>query len=1159
MTVSPSLVKGHSLQGKPVTSAHVVVIATQPQGQEFLDVASQWVNAGVLEPAVWVPSEELIDEGEGLSNPTGMVLARGDFPVVQRVSILEALAREPHDHIIVAVIAPPTDVVPDPDWTRRVERLLTTLAAARPHSRSLGNQASRGTDMRVFNLIFPPAESGNPGLSAALLRSSVVDVENLVINPEDRPTPVSIDTIPRPGTPRWAAQVVSTTATISGLWSSMATSPVAPDANWIAGNVRVVRTFARIVLTHPLISQVATSTKDVLLGNICPVDSPGVQLHPEPLHTMSDAQVAHFAQHYADWLVQTSPLGYVDIEPFEPPSVRKRGLAESMRAFGSFAGDKLAALPRWITRQLLNSFNASATTRIYGDDGLVSVDARKDLNLRADDSQLIDAWDFVALQRIELKAAISAPTEPPEESDDPSPWIQLHEAVALFSEGRPNAQQPSLISDHDTVQVVGLLEDVIPHPDDEFVVDAECDALLGGDGISRQVSWLDADGAGRLDGLLRTVIKRSRQRVLDLESAYLHTERDFFTAQERYLEARFAEEDATAQERRESLIAAADMVFRDTATEHENEHDLAPPANNESIKIHQDGDKLSPIGPDKDAGPGTDGVGRLKEDPASALNLSEEDYADSDKEDEDADEDDEDADDEDDDVSAIDLDSDFRDVDIAWSPDPFASPLDDTLARPDDLSGLIESATAATLLAERERRLRGALSEVTSAERDRVKAAQDELKLLQRTHTELTRWVERRSSSLIGRILRRIAAEGERMNALEEQVLNAAQASEPEVGARSIELQRAYVSAVLKGLAFAVGLAAVLSLVNGIAAWIARTQDSPAFTGIPWWLVLVTFVVCLVLALLLPLVSYFQAWTRERIRAEDARAELAYQTRLVSHVRQERIRLARLHMQVPQRVRALGLWWHYWDASLGKSSPRLTPGVPGSDHLPHHLQWAVSDWTHSAVFRRIRDDLLKQHVGVGYRSSLIDAAATTYGQQSGQGDALSIAALSRMRSTEALDLVEDWSADERARFQATAALERGLAQQAQYLNKEAGQVSPRVELLNHDPIGGLVIQTDLLEDPYASELSTNEFLLGIAVDGAEMGHRLWDYGIGVQEYQSFFAGPDRLREQLSPTVVFVDVEASKVCSSEVSVRLDVTDQVSATKLRCIIPKDNPGE
>jgi hypothetical protein len=1123
-----------------VTSAHVVVISEQPQASDILDVASQWVNAGVLEPAVWVLSEWLADDAAGLSNPVGVVLARGESPVARQVSVLEALAREPHDHIVVTVIAPPTDFLPDPRWTARVEHLLTTLAAARPHSRNLGVESSRGTQVRVLNLIFPPADSGNPGLNAALLRSAVVDVENLVINPEDRPTPVSMDTIPRPGTPRWAAHIVSATSTIAGLWSSMATSPVVPDANWIVGNVRVVRTFARVVLTHPLISQVATSTKDVLLGDTCPVEVTGVQLHPEPLHPMSEAQLAHFSQHYADWLVQTSPIGYVAIEAFEPPSVRKRGFIESLRAFGSFAGDKLAALPRWASRQVLNIFNAKATKNIYGDDGLISVDARKDLNLRADDPKLIDAWDFVALQRAELNAAISAPTEPPEESDDPTPWIKLHEAIALFSEGRPNAEQPSLMSEHGTVQVAGSLDDVIPHPDDEFVVDPECDALLGGDGVSRQVSWLDADGAARLDGLLRTVIKTSRERVADLQSSYLHTERDFFTAQERYLEARFAEEDSAAQERRESLIAAADMIFREAAVEPE------PTVQSDSIDIEQGSDRLSSVDSDKDISEDTDAVQRVEKDPAPDLDPSEQvDDIDSGDEDEDEDTDEDEGD--------------LIDMDIAWPREPFKSPLDASLARPEDLSGLFEDATAAALAAERERRLRGALSEVTSAERDRVKAAQEELKLLQRTHMELTRWVERRSASLIGRILRRIDAEGQRINALEEQVLNSARASEPEVGARSVELQRNYVSAVLKGLAIAVGIAAVLSLINGIAASIARTQDSPTFTGIPWWLVLVIFVVCLVLALLLPLVSYFQAWTREKTRAEDARAELVYQTRLVSHVRQERMRLARLHMQVPQRVRALGLWWHYWDASRGKSSPRLTPGVPGSDTLPHHLQWAVSDWTHSAVFRRIRDDLLQQHVGVGYRSSLIDTAASSYGQQSGLGDALSISALSRMRSTEALELVEDWSSDERARFQSAAALERGLAQEAQSLNKEAGQMSPRVQLLNPDPISGLVIQTDLLEDPYATELSTNDFLLGIAVDGAEMGHRLWDYGIGVQDYRSFFAGPDRLRDQLPATVAFVDVEASKVCSSEVSVRLDITDQVSATKLRCIVPKEAPDE
>jgi hypothetical protein len=48
-----------------------------------------------------------------------------------------------------------------------------------------------------------------------------------------------------------------------------------------------------------------------------------------------------------------------------------------------------------------------------------------------------------------------------------------------------------------------------------------------------------------------------------------------------------------------------------------------------------------------------------------------------------------------------------------------------------------------------------------------------------------------------------------------------------------------------------------------------------------------------------------------------------------------------------------------------------------------------------------------------------------------------------------------------------------------------------------------------------------------------------------------------LRDLLPTTVLFVDVEASKVCSSEVSVRLDITEQVSAMKLRCIVPAEEP--
>ena len=1133
MVVSPSLIKGHERKDESITSAHIVVIVDQPQAPEFLDFAAQWVNAGVLEPALWVRTDWLELPSEGFTDPVGVVLSRGESPVETRVSLLEALAREPHDHILVSVIAPQTDSIPDGTWSARVEGLLTALTASRPHSRSLGNTSSRATELRVLNLVFPPAAGHNPGIRAALLRSAVVDVENLVVNPEDRPTPISLDTIPRPGTPRWASHVLSSTATIAGLWSSMATSPVVPDANWIGGNVRVVRTFARVVLTHPLVAQVAESTKDILVGDACPTLMAGVQIHPQPMEPMSESLLALRSDQYAESLLETSGLGYFPMEDFEPPSIRKRGFAEGVREFVSFAGDKLAALPKWATRSIIEKFNRSATQNLFGDDSRVVVDARQDLSMRTDDPKLIDAWDFVARQRDNLKKVLEVATEPPEESDDPTPWIALHEAIGLLADAKGNARYEPLTSDHGNVLVAASLDDVIPHPDDEFTIDAQCDALLGGDGTSRQVSWMDVEGAARLDDLLGSVLTRVRLRVMELQGAYLRTERDFFDSQERYLDARFGAEDAAARDARESRIAAADDVFRDGSSEPSGES--ASLAAHDEVKGAAVGPTVTEDGLDEAwtaEGGSLQGEGHSEVEADDALNESKTQDGEVEVED------------------AV-----YADVDFTWPTHPFESPLDEVIAQPDDLSLLWEDATEAALKELRERRLRGALSDVAAAERDRVHSAEEELKILERTHRELSRWVERRASSFVGRVLGRIEAEGQRMNALEESVLGAARASEPEIGARSSDLQRAYVRAVLVGLAVAAGIALVLIAINLVAGFLTRNQTIPVFSGFPWWVIALTFVTGVLLALLLPLLSYFQAWTRERVKAEDARAELEYQTRLVTHVRKERVRLARLHMQVPQRVRCLGLWWHYWDSSRGNGTPSLTPGVPGSEALPHHLRWAVSDWTHSSVFRRIRDAVLKGVVRAGYRSSLIENAASRYCRETGLGSALTVNELARMRSAEAVALVSAWSDDQASRSQSAADLERSLAQKAQELNKDSRDVTPRVKILNPDPIAGLTIETDLLEDPHAGETSTNEFLLEISGDAAEMGHRIWNYGIGVQDFRSYFAGPGRLRDALASTVTFVDVEATKVCSSEVSVRLDITDQIAATYLRCQEPTD----
>jgi hypothetical protein len=1104
MNARPSIVKGHSLKGEPTTTAHIIVVAGQTQWNDFLDQASQWVNAGVLEPAIWVPIEWLDPIADETSDPRGVAIGRDDPAERREVKVLEALAREPHDHLLVTVIAPPPDRAPDPTWRSRIESLIKALDAARPRSRDIDGTPSRGTDLRALNLIFSAADSGNSALRDVLLNSERLSVENLVVNPEDRPTPIAVDTIPRPGTARWVPHVVSSAATISGLWSSMATSPVQPDAQWIVGNVRVVRTFARVVLTYPLVSQVAESAKELLVGDTLPCAEPGVQILPAPMEPMSDAQLHSYFDFYCEWLLKEAGLGYRPTHDFQPPSERRRGFLESLGHFMRFAGDKLTSLPRWLGQAFMGLVNRKATQDLYGQGSGVVVDVRLDLNVRTNDPQLVEAWDFVALQRAELLAALDAPTAPPEESDDPAPWMAIHNGIALFVEGRGNVQHATITNDQGSVLVAARLDDVIPPAGDAFTIDAACDRLLGGDGTARQVSWMDVDGARRLEELIDAILDEVHARVGDLEGTYLATEADFFASQATYLQARHRAEDDEAKRTREIRIAAADLVAPGAHPTHVDALDHDVPSERDPGGAEQ------PTGVDGFAGEG-------------------------------------DADDDDDFEEDEELTPPVN-VDFAWRPSPFESPLDAVIAQAADLEDLTRVAAESAEKQEREGRLRSALSDVAAAEQDRVQAARKELEILQRTHTSLGKWIERRSSSLVGKLLYKLDEESRTMKAKEEEVLVAARESEPEIGQRSAELRQRYVLATRNGI--------LIALVLGLIVTIVKSFFLP---DMPWWLVATIFIAVLLIAVLGPLVPYFQSWTREMFRAEDARAKLVYQTGLVRHVRSERVRLAQLHMQVPQRIESLGLWWHYWDDPDGSKGPGDTPTLPGLDALPHHLRWARSDWTHSTVFRRLRDDVLASNLRIGYRSALVGEAAKAYGRDLGVEDALSMESLVRMRSTEGLSLVRDWVEDERLRRASNLDLGRRLANEAQAMNRRPDQATARVEVLNSDPLEGLDMATDLLDDPASHELSTNDFLLEIAVPAGEMGHRVWDFGIGVQPFESFFAGPVRLQGFLPNSVTFVDVEATKVCSSEVSVRLDITGQVDASMLRSDRPDDESQE
>lgn len=1120
MTRSPSIVKGHSLRGEPVTTTHIVVVVDEGGEGEILELVGEWVSAGVLEPALWIPASWLDSASETQSDPSGWVFGRGQEADRRTVSILEALAREPHTNVIITILNSLADAH-DASLLARINGLIRSVGTARPQERVIENQPLPGTEIRVLNLMFPAGGEGVHGIGERLMRSDLIDVENLVVNPEDRPTPASFDVLPRRGTSRWVPFMVSTTASVTGLWSSLASSPVVPDATWVQGNVRLVRSFARVVLTHPLLVEVAGSTSESLLADRSPLDAPGVILSPAQLAPLGQSVLTKRLDEYAAWLMDYSGLGYREMEPFIPPSRVERGFLEGLRDFSSFAGDRLRALPRWIGETGISAFNLRATNKLYGEDALVSVDVRIDLNRRRDDARLVEAWDLVAQERVRLETILDAPTDPPEESEDPRPWIALHEGVAFFAEGKANDIHDALRTDAGVPQMAARLDDVLPPPDDHFTVDRVCDELLGGDGTGRQVSWMDIDGAERLSNLLQKLASAKRQRLHDLRSAYLKTEADFFSSQERFVDARFRDEDLAAKVLREERIASVDGVHADWAQDaHPQAEDAPEPV--------MDSDESTGEDPSDD-------------DESEGWDLSDEhdDFGLDDATDHDEGDDDHDADDHEADDHEAD------DDELHFGGDPFESPLDEIVASSGDLVSLREIAREAEVTAQRERRLRGAMSDVTAYETDRIRQAEEELRVIERTHGELSRWIERRTTSFVGRVLDKVSRTSQSLDHHEREVLDSARQALPDYGPTSVELQRRFVTAVMRGLALTLLIALIAGVLNARA-------HSPGgifgFSGVPWWLFVTVLVVVLILVVLGPLISYFQAWTRERVRAQDARAELQYQCNLVSHVRTERLRLAQLYTQMPHRIRALALWWHYWRAKTDSALAGETPTLPSTSALPFHLRWASVNWSRSPIFRRMRDELLSSNVRPGYRSELIEEAADSYEVSSGRGGLLDVAGLARMRSADALAVVSDWVADEETRRRARTSLERRLAQDAQEMNRKPGQDAPHVDLLSVDPLQGMEIETNLVGDMTERDLSMDEFLLEIGGDANEMGYRLWSAGVGVQPFTSLFAGPERLTGRIAQSVSFVHVESSKLCSSEVAVRLDITGQVSAGML-----------
>jgi hypothetical protein len=429
-----------------------------------------------------------------------------------------------------------------------------------------------------------------------------------------------------------------------------------------------------------------------------------------------------------------------------------------------------------------------------------------------------------------------------------------------------------------------------------------------------------------------------------------------------------------------------------------------------------------------------------------------------------------------------------------------------------------------------------------SINRENLERTRQEASSLESARDSLGTWLTERSRSLAVRLLDSLADQEASLERDERVIRAWAQADLPAIEGTADRLRRSFIASLWIALALALVMPVVLSVIN---SWLeSEGAQIPILEG-DWWRYVVLGAVVLFAVTLIGLIRYFRGYIRMKVQMNEMLARGKFLFGAVDQLRKERARITGLTPQVKERLEFLGAVLHEPWAVPGLGLGRLAAGHM-TESLPANLQIASTSNADDPAIVRLRSRFIAEQFKPGLRRAGVSELLRCAGQASGIAEdqvdlrvidmdvstyGLRSALLTEVRKAEVLEMV--------GRSQVTriaSDIQAGLG---------PSDERPGIRLTNSDALSGLAVGHDLLSDWKQSQTHWDDYVVEILEDGAAMS-RLAFSGTGLAEgrhtrFTSVAVAPERLHGQAGQLVDFVAMETDGVSSTEVSVRLDITE------------------
>jgi hypothetical protein len=501
-------------------AASVVLLPGGEDGLRILDIVEEWTQCWMLKPAFWVYSSEEKISKDSVPRITTCVIGRNGR---REIDLLDYLSREDFDQVRLIAIRT-VDELSEHDalQDKIVDQVKDALESARPLEIKADRADRPQTKFVRVNLVFAP--TSRKGASALHLLEPSWDI-NLVVAPEDRSTPSRFDKATRDVTQAdkdvWHRFILSNAAVVGGIWAGqekgiLETSHEFQDLSPVQGQVRLMRSFVRGVLSEGLSTRVAADALDraakAELSKIDPLRS-----YPNDfLEAYESAQLNDEIKKMVDETMNFSNgrLSYKQIKLTPPPMPKETGVFKAIKDFGKTTWSLLKVLPLWIFAGLWNVIAGLVSKAIFGFRGHKVVKGNIDFPRTNLDKGADILITEITRRRKKIAEILAVWPYNSLRKSEPILW----EEIRKLAIGRLDASSlPKGIESKSGTRgklVIGNLNDVVPNLKEEWVLPANFERTIPSQ--PRSATWLQDDVVDDLSQFLTGEIARSNAAIEEL-------------------------------------------------------------------------------------------------------------------------------------------------------------------------------------------------------------------------------------------------------------------------------------------------------------------------------------------------------------------------------------------------------------------------------------------------------------------------------------------------------------------------------------------------------------------------------------------------------------------------------------------------------------------